>query len=63
MRTTYLLHRNTLRSGQIDFDELERQWEDGDDEEDLKTESQLEFERLERRRKLESASAGSLDPR
>ena len=47
----------------MNFDALEKEWEEGDDEEDLKTESQLEFERLERRRKEAAAASGSLDPR
>ncbi|CAM9829674.1 unnamed protein product [Ascophyllum nodosum] len=46
----------------MNFDALEKEWEEGDDEEDLKTESQLEFERLERRRKEAAAASGSLDP-
>lgn len=48
---------------QMDLDDLEKQWEEGDDEWELKTEEQTKFERLERRRKQAQAKAGSLDPR
>lgn len=47
----------------MNLDDLEKQWEDGDDEEELKTEEQTSFEKLERRRKEAKASAGKLDPR
>ena len=48
---------------QMDLDDLEKQWEEGDDEEELKTEQQTKFERLERRRKEAQAKGGGLDPR
>ncbi len=47
----------------MNLDDLEKQWEEGDEEEELKTEQQAKFERLERRRKEAKASAGTLDPR
>lgn len=47
----------------MDLDDLEKQWEEGDDEEELKTEQQTKFERLERRRKEAQAKGGGLDPR
>lgn len=53
----YVLH------AQMDLDDLEKQWEGGDHEEELKTEQQTKFERLERRRKEAKANAGNLDPR
>lgn len=43
----------------MNFDELEKQWEGGDEQEELRTEQQLEMERLERKRK----EAPKLDPR
>eukprot|EP00752_Nemacystus_decipiens_P006704 g6027.t1 len=46
----------------MDLDDLEKQWEEGDDEEELKTEEQTKFEKLERRRKEAQAKAGSFDP-
>ena len=52
-----------LPDTQMDLDDLAKQWEDGDDEEELKTEEQTKFERLERRRKEAQAKASSLDPR
>lgn len=52
-----------MLGSQMDLDDLEKQWEEGDDEEELKTEQQTKFERLERRRKEAQAKAGSLDPR
>ncbi|CAM9280036.1 unnamed protein product [Laminaria digitata] len=48
--------------GKMDLDDLEKQWEDGDDLEELKTEQQAKFERLEKRRKEAEASAGTFDP-
>jgi len=48
---------------QMNLDDLEKQWEEGDEEEELKTEQQAKFERLERRREQAKASAGTLDPR
>lgn len=48
---------------QMDLDDLEKQWEEGDDEEELKTEQQTKFEKLERRRKEAQAKAGNFDPR
>lgn len=47
----------------MDLNELEKQWEDGDEEEELKTEEQAKFENLERRRKQAQANAGKFDPR
>lgn len=47
----------------MNLDDLEKQWEDGDDLEELKTEQQAKFERLEKRRKEAEASAGTFDPR
>lgn len=47
----------------MNLDDLEKQWEDGDEEEELKSEKQAEFERLERRRKAEEESATPLNPR
>lgn len=47
----------------MNLDDLEKQWEDGDDEEELKTEDQAKFERLEKRRKIAEASTGKFDPR
>ena len=48
---------------QMNLDDLEKQWEDGDDLEELKTEQQAKFERLEKRRKAAEASAGTFDLR
>lgn len=47
----------------MDLDALEEQWKDGDDEELLKPDKQLEFEKLERRRKEAEAASPKLDPR
>lgn len=47
----------------MDLNELDKQWEDGDEEEELKTEEQAKFENLERRRKQAQANAGKFDPR
>ncbi|CBN77894.1 hypothetical protein Esi_0077_0066 [Ectocarpus siliculosus] len=46
----------------MDLNELEKQWEDGDEDEELKTEEQAKFENLERRRKQAQANAGKFDP-
>eukprot|EP00903_Cladosiphon_okamuranus_P008666 g8306.t1 len=46
----------------MDLDDLEKQWEEGDDEEELKTEEQTKFERLERRRKEARAKTPGIDP-
>lgn len=47
----------------MDLDDLEKQWEEGDDEEELKTEQQIQFESLERRRKGARAKTGGVNPR
>lgn len=47
----------------MDLDDLEKQWENGDDEEELRTEQQTKFERLERRRKEAQENGGTIDPR
>lgn len=47
----------------MNLDDLEKQWEDGDEEEELKTENQARFERLEKRRKAAAGPPGSFDPR
>ncbi|CAM9920441.1 unnamed protein product [Pylaiella littoralis] len=54
--------RATKDWSKMDLDDLAKQWEDGDDEEELKTEEQAKFEKLERRRKKAKASTGKLDP-
>ena len=51
------------RNMQMNLDGLEKQWEDGDDLEELMTEQQAKFEGLEKRRKVAEASAGTFDPR
>lgn len=48
---------------QMNLDDLEKQWEDGDHQEELQTEQQAKFERLEKRRKKAEASTGTFDPR
>ena len=48
---------------QMNLDDLEKQWEDGNDLDELKTGQQAKFERLEKRRKAAEASAGTFDPR
>ncbi|CAM9541601.1 unnamed protein product [Hapterophycus canaliculatus] len=47
----------------MNLEDLEKQWEGGDDEEELKTEEQTKFEKLERRRKEAQITAGKFDPR
>lgn len=47
----------------MDLDALEEQWKDGDDEDLLKPDKQLEFEKLERRRKEAEAASPKIDPR
>lgn len=47
----------------MNLDELDKQWQDGDDAEELKTEKEVQFERLEQRRKEAAESAGTFDPR
>ncbi|CAM9293165.1 unnamed protein product, partial [Phaeothamnion confervicola] len=55
--------RSTRDWDLVDFDKLEEEWQEGDDEAELKTESQLMFDRLERRKKqYVQASAQPLDP-
>lgn len=57
------LPRRFVWSIKMNLDDLEKQWEGGDHEEELRTEKQLEFERIERHRKEATASTGALDPR
>ena len=45
----------------MNLDDLEKQWEEGDDEDELKTEGEILREQLERRRK--QAENTKLDPR
>ncbi|CAM9886649.1 unnamed protein product [Scytosiphon promiscuus] len=47
----------------MNLEDLEKQWEGGDDDEELRTEQQIKFEKLERRRKEAQANAGKFDPR
>lgn len=47
----------------MNLQDLEKQWEGGDDEEELRTEEQIKFEKLERRRKEAQVDANKFDPR
>lgn len=47
----------------MDLEALEEQWKDGDDEDLLKSDKQLEFEKLERQRKEAEAARPKIDSR
>lgn len=46
----------------MNLDDLEKQWEQGDEEEELRTERQIEAEKLEQRRKEAAASKNNFNP-
>ena len=50
------------RNMQMNLDDLEKQWEDGNDLDELKTGQQAKFERLEKRLKVAEASVWTFRP-
>ena len=50
------------RNMQTNLDDLEKQWEDGNDLDELKTGQQAKFERLEKRLKVAEASVWTFRP-
>lgn len=47
---------------QMNLDDLEKQWEEGDEENELRSEMEIEKERLERQRN-KAAKGKAFDPR